>query len=165
MHVSQLYYTMVSNSSRNEAKKYFSDYVVLKLSIAVGKKTDPSLTTKSTKTGENLFLSSCLEDTKGVLTIQRHRILNREMVEKCIGLELDTQVGTNQQDPDMITNNTVSAYDWSILIRGIRSSRMYFTVMIGKDVKDIRIRIKLFALVHKDIFVFHERPIDLQSLT
>ena len=75
------------------------------------------------------------------------------MVKKCIGSELDTKVDTNQQGRDMITNNLVSAFDWAILMRGISPSRMDFILMIGEDVDNIRIRIKLTALVHEDIFV------------
>ena len=88
------------------------------------------------------------------MTIHRHCILNTEMVEKCIRPELDIKVSSNQEGTDMITNNLVSVFDWSILMRGISSSRMDFILMLGKDVDDIRIRIKSIALVHEDIFVF-----------
>ena len=79
------------------------------------------------------------------------------MVGKCIGPELDIQVGINQKGTHMVTNNTMSSFYWSILMRRISSSRVYFIVIIGKDVEDIRIRIKLSTLVHKDIFIFHPK--------
>ena len=65
----------------------------------------------------------------------------------------------------MVTNNTVSLFYWSILMTGISSSRVYFIVMIGKDIEDLRVRIKFSAMVHEDILVFHERAMDLQPLT
>ena len=65
----------------------------------------------------------------------------------------------------MVTNNTVSLFYWSILMTGISSSRGYFIVMIGKDIEDLRVRIKFSAMVHEDILVFHERAMDLQPLT
>ena len=76
------------------------------------------------------------------------------MVKECIRPELDTKVGTNQQDTNMVTNNLVSVFDWSILMRGISSSRMDFIAMIDKDVDAIRINIKLTALVQEYIFIF-----------
>ena len=62
-------------------------------------------------------------------------------MEKCIWLEVNTKFGINQEHTNIVTNNTVSLFDWSILMRGIGSSRGDFTVMIGKDVEDIMIRI------------------------
>ena len=101
-----------------------------------------------------LFLTSCLKDTRQTLTIQCHCILNTEMVEESIRLELDTKISSNHESTNMTTNNLVSAFDWAVLMRGISSSRMDFISMLGKDVDNIRIRIKLTALDHEDIFVF-----------
>ena len=129
----------VSDSSRNETKKDLFDNVVLEFRIAFGRRMDPSLTIKSTEAWNILFLSSPLKGTRGILTIHCHYILNTEMVEKFIRPEFDIEVGTNQEGTHMVTNNTVSLLYWSILMRGISSSRMYVIVMIGKDVENIRI--------------------------
>ena len=63
------------------------------------------------------------------------------MMEKCIGIELDIEVGTDKEGVNMVTNDTVGSFDWSILMRQIGSSWMDFIVMICKHVEDIRIRI------------------------
>ena len=55
--------------------------------------------------------------------------------------ELDIEVGTNKEGTNMVTNETVGSFDWSILMRGIGSSWMDFIVVIGEDVEDLMFRI------------------------
>ena len=62
----------------------------------------------------------------------------------------------------MVTNDTMSALDWTILMGRIRSSRMNLIVMFGKNIKNIWITKELTALVHKNILVTEIRAIDLQ---
>ena len=160
MNISQLYQKMFLTVLGMKQKKFF-DNVVLKISSAFGKRMGPSLPIKSTKAWKILSLSSCLEDRRGVLIIQCHCILNIEVVEKYIEPEHDTKVSTNQEGTNMVTNNTVSLFYWSILMSRIGSSRVNFIVMVGKDVEDIRIRLFFFTLVHEHILIFDERSMDL----
>ena len=62
----------------------------------------------------------------------------------------------------MVTNDTMSALDRTILMGRIGSSRMDLIVMICKHVKNIGITIQLTTLIHKYILVAQIRAIDLQ---
>ena len=83
-------------------------------------------------------------------------------MKKCIWPNFCIEVSIDKEGADMITNDTVSTLDWSILMRRIGFSRMNLIVMIYKHVKDIRITIKLTTLVHEYILVSHERAMTLQ---
>ena len=76
--------------------------------------------------------------------------------------KLGIELGTNEESTNMVTIDTMSTLNWTILMGRIGSSRMDLIVMICKHVKNIGITIKLTTLVHKYILVSQERAMDLQ---
>ena len=83
------------------------------------------------------------------------------MVEEGIRPELDTKVGTNQQGTNMISNNSVSAFYQSIVMRRISSSRMNFIMMVCEYIENVRLSIQLTILIKEYILVLKNRAIDL----
>ena len=62
----------------------------------------------------------------------------------------------------MVTDNTMSPLDWTILMGRIRTSRMDFIVMTAKNINNIRISPEFTTLIHEDILVTKSRSMDLQ---
>ena len=125
----------VTFSTRNETKEDAFDNVVLKFSRTFARGTDPGSTTKSTKASKVLFLSSCLEDSRRILTVHCHGIVDTQVMEEGVGPKLNIEVGTNKKGTNMVTDNTMSTLDWTILMERIRSSKMDFMVMAAKTLR------------------------------
>ena len=103
-----------------------------------------------------------MENPRRILTIHRQCVVDTEVMKKCIRPKLGIEVGTDEEGTNMVTNDMMSALNWTILMRRIGSSKMDLIVMICKHVKNIGITIKLTTLVHKYILVLQERAMDLQ---
>ena len=73
-----------------------------------------------------------------------------------------SETGTNKEGTNVVTNDTMSTLDRTILMGRIRSSRMDLIVMFGKNIKNIWTTKDLTALVHKNILVTEIRAIYLQ---
>ena len=80
-----------------------------------------------------LSRSKCVGDTK--------------MLKECIRPELDIKGSTLKESTDMISNRTVCAFNGSILMGCIYTSRKDFVMPIRKEILDIRIAIKLSSLI------------------
>ena len=131
----------VTFSTRNETKEDAFDNVVLKFSRTFARRTDPGATTKGTKASKILLDSSCLENSRRILTIHCHGVVDTQVMEEGVRPKLNIEIGTNKKGTNMVTNDTMSSLDWTILWGKIRSSRMDFIVMAAKSIKNIRITI------------------------
>ena len=65
----------------------------------------------------------------------------------------------------MITNNSVSAFNWAVLMRRIGASRMDFISMLRKDVDNTRVRIEFTTLIHENILIFQIRAVNVKPIT
>ena len=83
-----------------------------------------------------------------------------DVMEEGIRPELNIQSSTDKEGTDVLIYCIMSAFDRTILIRRICTSRMNFIVMIGKYVENIRISPKLTPLVKEYVHVFTNRTID-----
>ena len=82
-----------------------------------------------------------------------------KMMEECIRPELDIKSSTLKESTNMITNRTVSAFNRSILMRCVYTSRKDFVVPVGKEILDIRIGVELSTLIKVYILFFTGRTV------
>ena len=111
------------------------------------------MATKGARIGEVFFLAGSLEDTGEVFLRRSKRISDAKVMKEGVWPEFDIKSSTFKESTNMITNRLVSAFDGSILMERIGSSRMDLVVPVGKGISDICIGIELSTLIKVDILI------------
>ena len=69
------------------------------------------------------------------------------MVKEGIGPKFNIKSGTDKECADVITDSSMSAFYWTILMRRISTSWMDYIVMCSKNVEYVGISLELSTLV------------------
>ena len=129
------------------------------MALRLARRTDPDTASEGSKIGKVFFLAGSLKDSRGILFSRSKCIGNAKMMEECIWPEFDIKSSILKESANMIIKIMASAFNQSILMGRICTSRKDIVVLVGKDILDIRIGPELSTLIKVDILVFTSRTV------